>query len=167
MTGSTQPQGIQRGHPAPGLLRAGAAGALGGAAVGSDVLGPGLRAAPAAAAGEAAPAEPIAFHGVHQPGITREVVASAAYVACDVTTTRRPELVRLMKTLTDRARFLSTGGRPPDVGIGSPPSDSGVLGPELPADGLTITVSVGASLFDERFGLRGKRPPADADGHLP
>ncbi len=148
-----EPRGIQR----RGLLRAGAVGALGGAAAGAT-FGPGLRAAPAAADGEAAPAEPIPFHGVHQPGVTREVVASAAYVACDVTTTRHRELVGLMKTLTDRARFLCAGGRPPDVGISSPPSDSGVLGPELPADGLTVTVSVGASLFDGRFGLRGKKP---------
>ena len=152
-----EPRGIQR----RGLLRAGAAGALGGAAVGATLvpgLGPGLGAAPASADDETTPAEPIPFHGVHQPGVTREVVASAAYVACDVTTTRHRELVGLMKTLTDRARFLSTGGRPPDVGISSPPSDSGVLGPELPADGLTVTVSVGASLFDGRFGLRGKKP---------
>ena len=159
MTGDEpqEPRGIQR----RGLLRAGAVGALGGAAVGASLvpgMGPGLRAAPAAADGETVPAEPIPFHGIHQPGVTREVVASAAYVACDVTTTRRRELGGLMKTLTDRARFLSTGGRPPDVGISSPPSDSGVLGPELPADGLTVTVSVGASLFDGRFGLRGQRP---------
>ena len=109
---------------AEGLLRAGAAGALGGAAVGATLvpgMGPGLGAAPASADGETAPAEPIPFHGVHQPGVTREVVASAAYVACDVTTTRHRELVGLMKTLTDRARFLTTGGRPPDVGISARP----------------------------------------------
>jgi deferrochelatase/peroxidase EfeB len=151
------PKGIQRPVDRRGLLRAGAAGALGGAAVGAT-FGPGLRAAPAAADGDSTPAEPIPFHGLHQPGVTREVVASAAYVACDLTAKGHRELVGLMKTLTDRARFLCTGGRPLDVGIGSPPSDSGVLGPELPADGLTVTVSVGASLFDERFGLHGKRP---------
>jgi deferrochelatase/peroxidase EfeB len=152
-----QPKGVQRGVDRRGLLRAGAAGALGGAAVGATV-GPGLRAAPAAADGDTGPAAPIPFHGVHQPGVVREVVPSAAYVACDVTTTRRRELVGLMRTLTDRARFLCTGGRPPDVGISGPPSDSGVLGPEVVADGLTVTVSVGASLFDGRFGLGGKRP---------
>ena len=90
--------------------------------------------------------------------MTREVVPSAVYVACDVTTTEHRELVGLMKTLTDRARFLSTGGRPPDVGITSPPSDSGVLGPEVVAEGLTVTLSVGASLFDHRFGLGGRKP---------
>jgi len=149
--------GTPDGIPRRGLLRAGAAGALGGAAAGAT-FGPGLRAAPAAADGEAASAAPIPFHGVHQPGITREVVASAAYVACDVTSTRPAELAALLRTLTERARFLCTGGRPPDVGITAPPSDSGVLGPEVPPDGLTVTVSVGASLFDDRFGLHARRP---------
>ena len=75
--------GIQR----RGLLRAGAVGALGGAAVGAG-LGPEVRAG-TAAAGTTDPVAAVPFHGVHQPGVTREVVASAAYVACDVTVTRR------------------------------------------------------------------------------
>ncbi|QIG42902.1 Dyp-type peroxidase [Nocardioides anomalus] len=137
-----------------GLLRAGAVGALGGA-VGGASLGPDLR---AGAQDGTAPAEPIAFHGVHQPGVTRDVTASAAYVALDVVGHRRGELADALRTLTERARFLSTGGRPPDVGLTAPPADSGVLGPEVPADGLTVTVSVGASLFDDRFGLRRLRP---------
>ena len=48
-----------------------------------------------------------------------------------------------MRTLTSRARFLTAGGTPPDLGVGQPPSDSDVLGPAVPADGLTVTVSVG------------------------
>ena len=63
-----------------------------------------------------------------------------------------------MRVLTERARFLTAGGTPPDLGVGQPPSDSDVLGPVLPADGLTVTVSVGSSLFDDRYGLSGRKP---------
>lgn len=41
---------------------------------------------------------------------------------------------------------------------GQPPPDSDVLGPAIPADGLTVIVSVGSSLFDDRFGLRALKP---------
>jgi deferrochelatase/peroxidase EfeB len=68
------------------------------------------------------------------------------------------ELRQTLQTLTARARFLTTGGEPPGGPITTPPPDNGVLGPVIPADRLTITVSVGASLFDGRFGLAGRKP---------
>jgi deferrochelatase/peroxidase EfeB len=64
----------------------------------------------------------------------------------------------VLKTLTDRARFLTSGGTPPDLGIGKPPPDSEVLGPSVPADGLTVNVSAGSSLFDHRYGLASAKP---------
>ncbi len=63
-----------------------------------------------------------------------------------------------MRVLTERSRFLTSGGTPPDLGIGQPPADSDVLGPSVPADGLTVTTAVGSSLFDDRYGLASQKP---------
>ncbi len=50
-------------------------------------------------------------------------------------------------------------GRMPEVRDPAyPPSETGILGPEPPADDLGIVVSVGASLFDDRFGLADRAP---------
>jgi deferrochelatase/peroxidase EfeB len=116
---------------------------------------------PAAAANEAAvtgllPAVP--FHGRHQAGILPVPSGVTAVVSFDVTADDKASLTELFQTVTDRARFLTAGGMPPPVGIGGPPSDSGVLGPTVVPDGLTVTFGVGSTLFDERFGLASSRP---------
>jgi deferrochelatase/peroxidase EfeB len=100
----------------------------------------------------------IAFHGEHQAGIVTPRQQYAAFLAADVTAGSRGDLALMLKLLTQGARSLTAGGRPPDAGIGVPPSDDGTLGPVIPADGLTVTVGVGSSLFDHRFGLRGRGP---------
>jgi deferrochelatase/peroxidase EfeB len=102
--------------------------------------------------------ESVPFHGVHQAGIFTPQQDAAMFAAYDVTASGKAGLTLLMKTLTERARFLTTGGTPVDLGLAAPPSDSDILGPVVPADGLTITVSVGSSLFDKRFGLADRKP---------
>jgi deferrochelatase/peroxidase EfeB len=67
-------------------------------------------------------------------------------------------LTELFQTITDKVRFLTAGGTPRDVGISDAPSDSGILGPTVPSDGLTVTLSVGSSLFDDRYGLGAAKP---------
>jgi deferrochelatase/peroxidase EfeB len=142
------------------LLKGAAAGAAG-TALTAGMLAAGAR-HDARDAAQSVPTSPpaVPFHGVHQAGLVTPTPAQrySTHVALDSTATSRAELVALFHTLTDRARFLTTGGTPPDLGVGSPPSDSAVLGPVVPADGLTVTLSVGSSLFDQRYGLAAAKP---------
>jgi deferrochelatase/peroxidase EfeB len=70
----------------------------------------------------------------------------------------RAELRGLLADLTDEIAGLMEG-RPPEVRDRAyPPTDSGILGPEPQPDNLAVVVSVGASLFDGRFGLRDRKP---------
>ena len=137
-------------------------GAVAGAA--STALAGGMIAAGANADANAATtttaAEPtvIPFHGVHQAGIITPAPRSSTHAALTVTAANKAELAELFQTITDRARFLTSGGVPQNLGVGAPPSDSAILGPDVPADGLTMTLSVGSSLFDDRYGLAAQKP---------
>ncbi|MFD0547118.1 iron uptake transporter deferrochelatase/peroxidase subunit [Streptomyces mexicanus] len=114
---------------------------------------------PAAGALAAPAAVPLpAFHGPHQRSVTAAPRRTCAFVALDVTAEGRAELTDLLRTLTGRARFLTSGGTPEPAGITGPPTDSGLLGGQVPSGALAVTVGVGASLFDERFGLGARRP---------
>ncbi len=141
----------------------GTAAGVTGTALAAGVLAGGARAdARAAAAGTPQAASSYPFHGRHQSGVLTPGPAQkqgyATLAAFDVTAESRQELADLLQTLTSRARFLTAGGQPPDLGVGQPPSDSDVLGPVIPADGLTVTVSSGSTLFDDRFGLAAVKP---------
>ncbi|MGW5361504.1 iron uptake transporter deferrochelatase/peroxidase subunit [Actinopolymorpha pittospori] len=140
-------------------------GFLRGAALGVGAVGAVAGGAAALAGGPASAATPIPtptprvdFHGLHQAGIVEPVQQFTALLSFDVTAADRAGLTELMRTVTDRARFLTAGGTPAAVGITNSPSDSGTLGPDVPGDGLRATVGVGASLFDDRFGLADRKP---------
>jgi deferrochelatase/peroxidase EfeB len=137
-----------------GAAAAGVAGAAGGIALGGGA---------ALADTVARPKQPpksraIPFYGYHQAGIATPPQKNLIYLSLDVTASNREELIGLFRTLTSRARFLTAGGRPPKVAPTAPPTDSGIMGPTVAPDGLTMTVGVGASLFDDRYGLSARKP---------
>jgi deferrochelatase/peroxidase EfeB len=138
-----------------GVVAGGAAGAASGFAYRSSRPDPALAADAVALQGRL-PAVP--FHGRYQAGILPDPQHRTAVVSFDATAGSRAELADLFRAITSRARFLTSGGIPPVVGIGGPPSDSGVLGPTVVPDGLTVTLGVGSTLFDDRYGLAAMRP---------
>ena len=144
------------GGVAGGVVAGGAGAGFAGDAYASAQPDPAL-AADSAALNGLLPAVP--FHGKYQAGILPAPQRATAMVSLNATAANRAELAELFQTVTDRARFLTAGGTPPLVGIGGPPSDSGVLGPTVVPDGLTVTFGVGSTLFDDRYGLAASRPP--------
>ena len=98
------------------------------------------------------------FHGQHQNGIVTPRPAAGMLVSFDVLATDRADLERLFHTLNERIAFLTKGGPVTQVDPKLPPTDSGILGPVVTPDNLTVTVSVGESLFDERYGLGNVKP---------
>jgi deferrochelatase/peroxidase EfeB len=148
------------GGVAGGVVAGGAAGA----AAGYYGRGQAPRSPGAPAPGQASEAAvtgrspAVPFHGTYQAGILPGPTPATAVVSFGVTAQNRGELTELLQTITDRARFLTAGGTPPPAGIGGPPSDSGVLGPTVVPDGLTVTLGVGSTLFDDRYGLATARP---------
>ena len=156
--------GAEAGCPAPlsrrRFLQAGAA--AGSAAL---VGGPGLLAAACAADGGAgdAPARPapryVGFHGPHQTGIAvGPAPALGLMAAFKVLAPSRAELREMFRELTDEIRGLMSGRPPAARPEAYPPTDSGLLGAAPQPDDLSVVVSVGASLFDDRYGLAERLP---------
>jgi deferrochelatase/peroxidase EfeB len=133
-----------------GSVAAGVVGAAGGNLLGGD-------AAFAATPGGEGPGV-VPFYGNHQSGILTPPQRDGMFVSFDVTAANRGELTDLFRTLTAQAALLTAAGAPPKAPPGSPPPDDGILGPTSAPDDLTITVAVGASLFDGRFGLGARKP---------
>jgi deferrochelatase/peroxidase EfeB len=141
-------------------LLGGALAGTAGAVVAPRITGTARASGAVAAEGDQGGTGSFPFHGVHQAGIDRpapkQAQATASFVSFDVAVQDRRELDGLFRTITERARFLTTGGKPPTAGSG--PRDDRLLGGTVVPDGLTVTVAVGASLFDGRYGLAPRKP---------
>jgi deferrochelatase/peroxidase EfeB len=135
-----------------GLGAAGVAGAAGGAAT------TGVAMAAADGSGDHQPRF-VPFEGAHQQGITAQPVPALGLMAAfDVVSGDRDGLREMLRELTDEVRGLMAGRPPQQRSPAYPPVDSGILGDRPAADDLSVVVGVGASLFDDRFGLRDRRP---------
>jgi deferrochelatase/peroxidase EfeB len=140
------------------LLGAGGAGALvsGTAAANSPAAAGPQAAGAAAAAADLATIEP--FRGVHQAGILTPAPAHATFAALDSFAPDRRTLAEALQALSARAAELTVGGPAPLLEIDAPPADSGVRGPDNAPDALTVTIGLGSTLFDARYGLGSLRP---------
>ncbi|WP_061937059.1 iron uptake transporter deferrochelatase/peroxidase subunit [Aureimonas sp. AU22] len=98
------------------------------------------------------------FHGAHQSGIVTPRPAAGMIVAFDTLAESPEEVERLFATLTERFRFLMAGGPVPELDPKLPPADSGILGPVVAPDNLTMTLSLGHSFFDARPWLHPLKP---------
>ena len=142
------------------LLASAAGGGIAAAAGGGFVLGREDDTEQASAADAT-----VAFHGRHQAGIATPAQDRLHFAAFDVEDGLRARDLRGLLRAWSEAAERMTAGRP--VGDANhealaPPQDTGEALGLTPAR-LTVTFGLGPSLFDERFGLAGRRPPALRD----
>jgi deferrochelatase/peroxidase EfeB len=160
--GAQRPAGLSR-RRLFGLVGAGTAGVLAAGATGGII---GHAAAQPEASGPG-PDDAVPFTGRHQAGIVTPAQDRLHFVAFDVTTDSREDLVEMLAAWTDAARRMTAGRDAGPVGAvdgeqHAPPDDTGeAIG--LPASGLTLTIGFGPTLFTtadgtDRFGLAGRRP---------
>ncbi|SOB93381.1 iron uptake transporter deferrochelatase/peroxidase subunit [Rhodobacter maris] len=109
-------------------------------------------------AGATSSSDRISPFGAHQPGIATPRPAWGMVASFDAIVDTPADLERLLRRLTERIRFLTSGGAVPQVDPKLPPLDSGILGPVLRPDGLTVTLGLGSSLFERHAWLAAHRP---------
>jgi deferrochelatase/peroxidase EfeB len=148
------------GAGAAGLVGAGAVGALVRDRIANDTGGQGIP-------GEAAATSAVEFYGDHQAGITTRAQDRLHFVAFDVISRKRGDVIALLRNWTAAAARMTLGRDAGEIGAvngnpQAPPDDTGeALG--LTAAQLTLTVGFGAGLFRDangvdRFGLADRRP---------
>ena len=98
------------------------------------------------------------LEGVHQAGITTPAPEHAIVIAFDSVAPDVLALQKMFRALTTEARALMAGTPAPQLDPLLPPADNLIVGVEPPADDVTVTVGVGASLFDDRYGLSALKP---------
>lgn len=103
-------------------------------------------------------AAPVVFAGAHQAGFLVTPQPSGLIASFDIVTTDRGELIETLQVLSAEIERIMS-----DRPIGPadeflPPADSGIVDANSGTAGVAITMAVGASLFDGRFGLSDLQP---------
>ncbi|KAA0023872.1 iron uptake transporter deferrochelatase/peroxidase subunit [Antrihabitans cavernicola] len=157
-----------------GISRRGLFGALG---AGAALVGAGAVVGRETAPGDSSTmADVVEFRGEHQAGIATPAQDRMHFVAFDVISDSRDDLIALLRTWTEVAERMTKGEQTYDNGATggeeySPPSDTGEALDLAPSQ-LTLTIGFGPSLFGtaekDRFGIFSKKPAALADlQHFP
>jgi deferrochelatase/peroxidase EfeB len=110
----------------------------------------------------------VPFHGRHQAGIATPAQDRLLFTSYDLTTTRRDDVIALLKAWTNAAARLAVGDSvgEPAPNSAAPNTDTGeALG--LRPGNLTLTFGLGPTLFTrdgvDRFDLASRRPAALVD----
>jgi deferrochelatase/peroxidase EfeB len=102
----------------------------------------------------------LPFRGAHQIGITHPANEQGLLAAFTVTADDRDELRDTLRALSSESERVMSGEPYEDRDPAYPPLHTGAIGnPPPPAD-LSVVVSAGASLFDDRYGLADRKPVA-------
>lgn len=128
------------------------------AAAAQDAATPRARVTEAPQANKARAGDHVPPFGRHQAGIVTPRPAHGMVASFHVLADTPQDLERLFRRLTERIVFLTRGGEVPRLDPKLPPADSGLLGPVIEPQALTITVALGADLFDRRDWLAPHRP---------
>ena len=141
--------------------------ALGGLAAGAAALGAANHViGPASDADTRRDDKAEKFFGAHQAGIVTPAQKHTYFAVFDLTTTKRDDVVALLKKWTDASERMARGET--DLALDQktmapgPAADSGDA-LNLTPSRLTLTFGFGPGLFDQRFGLAAKRPEALVD----
>lgn len=105
------------------------------------------------------------FFGARQGGILTAPQRHSYFVAFDLDTAKRDEVIRMLRDWTEASAALTQGARPPANASYAPEDSAETLG--LSPARLTLTFGFGAGLFvtegKDRFGLGARRPDALID----
>ena len=97
-------------------------------------------------------------YGPNQRVLLNETSRAVEILSFDVIANSRQELSDLFAVISDRVKLYAAGEPVAASDPSRPPIDNGLLGPSFAANQVGVLLGVGASLFDDRFGLAAKKP---------